>query len=163
MDKTDAIRFHDEDRVLSLLRSLSIVVVDTNRSHADVAEFLVQQIPLHFIAGLLESLQHLELAGIGENGDLIVIVVRVADQNQVGRHALLAIAFNGVRIKDDARAFARRQVEIGMPVPAEHRFFRIGGKRLAGQDKKNERSKSGKFHSYDLTLYQRNSSGLFPA
>src|SRR5260370_5999074 len=108
MDKTDSIRLHDEDRVLSLLRSLSVVVVNTNRSHTDVAEFFVQQIPLYLVAGLLESLQHLELAWIGENSDLIVIVVRMADPNRVGRHALLAIAFNGMRIKDDARAFGCR-------------------------------------------------------
>src|SRR5260370_12625840 len=127
MDNPQAVYFHNEDGVLAFFHALSVIVINSHGANMHVPEFFVDQVPFRLFVCLFESLNDLEFPLVFQDADLSMIVMEMADEDQVGADDLPAVNVNRMRIEDDSGAFAGLQIEERLAVPAEDHLFGVRG------------------------------------
>src|SRR5262249_32186679 len=102
-------------------------MIYADRSNVDVAKFLVDAVPLEPGAFMLQSFDDLCSRVISDDFFLIVVIVEMADEDQVSGNVGRAIRFARMRIKSDTGSFCRQEIEEGLAVPPDgHRAWRVG-------------------------------------
>src|SRR5207245_8401980 len=95
----------------------------------NILELLVNDVPVELFTDRLQAGDNLCLLIVLDDADLRVVVVIVAQQDQIGFHPRgTAERLDGVRIEDDSGAFACLEIEERLAVPAEDDRLRLVGR-----------------------------------
>ena len=111
MNDFQTIDLNAKNRILPSLQTTFFIVERWYRSDLDVTDFLIDlrkslRFPLHG-----DAVKHFGFFGIGQNLETVVVVMFMADANDIG-HARGAIVFGHcMRIENDFRSAARNDLK----------------------------------------------------
>ena len=107
MDDVHAVNFDDEHGILPTFHAFDLVVKDADGLDVNVPKRLVDGVPVLFLAGSFEPEYDFGFVAVFHRLDLRMVVVEMADQDEVGADQDSAVNVYRMRVGDDARSLAR--------------------------------------------------------
>src|SRR5207253_4438019 len=126
------------------------VVIDAERADVDVTKSLIDVIPIQLVADSSESVQSLHLHVVLDCFELVMVVMLVANEDQVGGDFLAAVGVDQMRIKNNVRALAGLQFEERLAMPTNGKLDGLVCCRVCSSQKqaRSERRQEA-FHGTD--------------